>query len=258
MSGKSKISWTQETWEVTGGCTPISPGCANCYAIPVVGNRLANIPGCGDRYHDLVENKKWTGTIKLFEDRLAQPLHWRAARKIFICPRSDLFHEDVPFSFVSRVFDTILECPQHQFQMLTKRPELMLKYYLDADTTNDYTIDEGNVWYGATTENQEYANKRTPFLLQIPSAVLFLSVEPMLGSVVLKPEWLKQLGWVIIGCESGKGRRRCDPRWVIDLVEQCKAAGVPYFVKQMDINGKVSKEPSEWPKECRNQDFPRK
>lgn len=317
MSGQSKIPWTQETWEVTGGCTPISTGCQNCYAIPVVGNRLAKNPGFGDRYHDLVKNKKWTGTVKLFEDRLTQPLHWRAARKIFVCPRSDLFHEDIPFEFIDKVFAVMALCPQQTFQMLTKRHERRREYFKDL-AVRVFCRDEGegeieeylitqllqgdcspylekicrswldkwnarhlgwplpNVWQGSTICNQKEADKHIPTLLQTPSAVRFVSVEPMLSPVNLFETSIGQaigpcgesgkykcncdcccgipsLDWVIIGGESGGNRRRCDPRWVIDLVEQCKAAGVNVFVKLMDVDGKVSKESSEWPEVCREQ-----
>ena len=283
MADKSKIPWTEATLDVVGGCTKVSSGCRECYALPLIGNRLANNPACKDRYKGLVKDGKWTGTIKLFEDRLDKPLHWRKPRKIFICPYSDLFHESVPLEFIERVWDTMFNCPQHLFQILTKRPARLMDFghwMLGQHRRIDYS----NLSLGITAENQEMADKRIPLLLQIPAAVRFVSVEPMLGPVEMSKVELPDTGdenysnarchplrveegaysfgrigpisWVIIGCESGPNRRPCKIEWVRDLVRQCDAAGIPVFIKQLNISGKASKNPAEWPEDLRRQEYP--
>lgn len=319
MSGKSKIQWTDASWNPVVGCTKISPGCLNCYAEKMA-YRLACMGKMDYNITVLQNSPTWTGKTRHIESALTKPLHWKTARKIFVCSMGDLFHESVPFEFIDKVFAIMALCSQHTFQVLTKRHERR-KEYLSLyragslyDAAHDVIKNHAdykelmdglalylseklmlpNVWQGSTICNQEEADKHIPTLLQTPAAVRFVSVEPMLGplnfgnicstrkgdsdagwggkkggypyincltgreySVLVGNDTTHKLDWVIIGCESGKGRRRCDPQHIIDLVEQCKAAGVPYFVKQMDINGKVSKEPSEWPEVCREQVYPK-
>ena len=123
--GKSKIIWTEMNWEVTGGCTKCSKGCRNCFAIPLIHRFACNTPMHGDRYKGLVDNGNWTGQIKLFIDRLEQPLERGKPTTYFVNSRSDLFHPDVNIGFLTHVFDTMKQCPQHTFQILTKRPLIL-------------------------------------------------------------------------------------------------------------------------------------
>lgn len=240
----SKIEWTEYNWEVTGGCDKISSGCRGCYAIPLIGNRFANNPIHKGRYDGLVEGDNWTGKIKLFEDRLTQPLHWRKARKVFVNSRSDLFHEDVPFEFIEQIFNVMNKSRQHIFQILTKRPERMLEYfkwYMSKHKAiftlwKDVIAPLKHVWLGVSVEDQQTADERIPLLLQTPAAVRWISAEPLLGEILL-PNWIedKELGlldWVVVGGESGPKARPMHPDWVRSIRDQCKAAGVPFFFKQ--------------------------
>ncbi len=201
---KTKIEWTDETWNVTGGCTPVSAGCLNCAAARSA--RRCNGFG-NDKYKGLVNGSKWTGEIRLYPDELEKPLHWKQQRRVFVDFMSDLFHESVPFEWIDTVFAVMALCPQHTFQVLTKRPERMAEYLSDirrvvriaaaASAGSGMTIDLGlfwgstdwplpNVWLGTTTENQEMADERIPHLLKCPAAKRFVSVEPMLGAVDLE------------------------------------------------------------------------
>ena len=222
----SKIPWTDKGLDLVGGCTKVSAGCRYCYAAKLVGSRLANNPVCKGRYSGLAfkdeeqfNDYNWTGEIKLFEDRLENPLHWRQPCKIFICPYSDLFHKDVPEWFIAKVFDVIRRCnygnggrPGHTFQILTKRPERAAEMLprLCFDHTGEGRVwfaEPGlepkvpltcilpNLWFGTTVENQEMADKRIPHLLRTPAAKRFVSVEPILGPVDLKLN-----RWVCLEC----------------------------------------------------------
>ncbi len=190
---KSKIPWTEWTWEVTGGCTKCSAGCKNCYAIPMIGNRFANNPIHKGRYEGLVKDNNWTGKIELFRDRIEQPMGWgKKSRMVFVNPRSDLFHPGVNIGWLTHIFDTIEQCPQHTFQILTKRPERALKMMWGRHEDNDgwrYYGDgdyDKNIWFGVTVCNQKEADEKIPILLQIPAAVRFVSIEPMLGAIDIR------------------------------------------------------------------------
>lgn len=242
--GKSKIEWTDRVWNPITGCTKISPGCANCYA-ERMSKRLAG--RCG---YDKDEPFK----VTLHRDRLHEPMRWTKPSKVFVCSMSDLFHDDVPFSFLDELFGVMVAARKHTFLVLTKRPERMYEYMMTcqrgADDTG-YKFPWEHIWLGVTAENQEQADKRIPVLLQIPAAVRFVSVEPMLGPVDMTramygpdPEGMSWFGftdgigyeagiqWVICGGESGPGARPMHPDWARGLRDQCLTAGVPYFFKQ--------------------------
>ena len=209
MSGQSKIEWTDATWNPVTGCTKVSPGCKHCYAERIT--------------------KRWGGDfskVTLHPDRLDAPLHWRKPRMVFVNSMSDLFHEDVPDYFIDDVFDVCAVAANHTFQILTKRPERMMRYCQDDDRSILH-----NVWLGVSVEDQQRADERIPHLLQTPAAVRFLSVEPMLGPVALSA-WLGSIDWVICGGESGPGARPMDQGWARILRDQCVHAGVPFFFKQ--------------------------
>ena len=267
----TKIEWCKnkdggqgKTWNPVTGCTKISPGCQNCYA-----ERMAKrLRGrCG---YDAENPFK----VTLHPDRLEEPMRWRKPSMVFVCSMGDLFHDDVPFDFIDRVFKRINGSPQHDFLILTKRTERMREYFARSmkflcaacqGTGCSYCLDHGyqnwemkpysNVWLGVTAENQEMADKRIPILLQIPAAVRFVSVEPMLGPVdLLSEDYLGgcinceicldspekcinrvnnlKLDWVICGGETGPDARPMHPDWVRGLRDQCQSAGVPFFFKQ--------------------------
>ncbi len=213
----------------------------------------------------------WMGKIFCDESALDIPLHWKKPRRIFVCSMGDLLHKSVPFEFIDRVVNVFEKCPQHTGQLLTKRARRLLDY-------SKYRRNKGLEWPDniigmVTAGNQEMAALRIPLLLQCGFKTTGVSVEPMLGAVDLHSNggWNylltgntgyghgeHKIDWVIIGCESGPKRRECKIEWVQDLVRQCKAAGVAVFVKQLSINGKVSRNMSEWPEDLRVQEYPKK
>lgn len=396
----TKIEWTDETWNPVRGCSLVSAGCANCYAM----KQAHRFSGEGMPYAGLTElgpqGPRWTGKIRLVPEVLDAPLHWKTPRRIFVNSMSDLFHEDVPDEFIVAVFGVMAACPEHTFQILTKRPERMRQWFdrigkfggfgryirsirVDGDRTipnlfgavakteivrgkrcramsdpwmkvfnaasfhmNDSRL--RNVSLGVSVEDQQTADARIPILLQTPAAVRFVSAEPLLGPVDIAP-WLRattkhhfradiegmlrnrafvglqhddgrpmsrreaenelfalhakgvkyipasscdafdpedgckghpepRLDWVIVGGESGPGARPCDIAWIRSIVEQCRSAAVPCFVKQLGaypkdhcvagtpiestglrfpLKDKKGGDPAEWPADLRVREWPR-
>ncbi len=317
MSDGTKIQWTDATWSPVRGCAAVSAGCSNCYA-----QRTAHrFSGPGQPYEGLTRQTaggpKWTGAVRLVREVLDQPLRWRKPRRVFVNSMSDLFHGDVPDDYIDRVWAVMAQCPNHTFQILTKRPERMRDYLsnpkqkhrvLDELTgrTVSHEVADGvrharrvaapwihvrmgrgrsgndiarwylswlgeagalpNVWLGVSCEDQSAVDERIPLLLKTPAAVRFVSAEPLLGplnfrSVPYKGDTnyfldtlggrysttrcgggtpftfgmakLKALDWVIAGGESGPGARPCNVEWIRSIVNQCREAKVPVFVKQL-------------------------
>lgn len=236
MSTTSKIDWTDATWNVTSGCTKVSPGCANCYA---------------ERMHKRLRAMGQARYAAPFSqvvchpDALDAPLHWRKPRRIFVNSMADLFHEDVPFAFVEAVTTVIAACSARTFQILTKRPERMREFFRRIPQIWPLP----NLWLGVTAENQEAADERIPLLLQTPAAVRFVSYEPALGPVDLRAVSTANvsaaagnklsdcLHWVIAGGESGPHARPMHPNWVRSIRDQCAGAGVPFFFKGWGEHG---------------------
>jgi protein gp37 len=207
MSTTTTIEWTEVTWNPVTGCTKLSQGCKHCYA-----ERLAE-RFWGDRpFTD----------IQIHPERLDQPRRWRRPRTVFVNSMSDLFHEDVPTSFIAAVFDVMYECPQHTFQVLTKR----------ADRLSDLAGRlrwPPNVWMGVSVENKRVVS-RIDRLRNVPAAVRFLSLEPLIGP--LEGLALGGVDWVIVGGESGPGARPMKTEWVDSIYRQCRQAGAAFFFKQ--------------------------
>jgi protein gp37 len=304
MSTTTTIGWTEKTWNPVVGCTRVSAGCDHCYAVrqtfrlDMMGQEnyrdLTVLNGKGDRH--------FNGTVRCLPERLPDPLHWRKPCRIFVNSMSDLFHEQVPFEFIDKMFAVMALCPQHTFQILTKRPERMMEYLADDDrgalvrmeleefqglpeavarlgdlvfdfdeplTDSSYCcarVPTDNVWLVVSCEDQPTFQERVTTLLRCPAAVRGVSLEPLLGPINLEriefgtsefdpnPDGpmagvkhitftmhglrgapktgIPGLSWVIVGGESGPNYRECDPAWIGSIVEQCKAAGVPCFVKQ--------------------------
>jgi protein gp37 len=208
------IEWTDKTWNPTTGCNKVSPGCLHCYAEAIT-KRFPN-------------NFKNGFDLTLHEERLAEPLKWRTPSRIFVNSMSDLFHEDVPLDFIKKVFQVIHQTPQHIYQILTKRPERLLEL-------SPHLEFHQNIWLGVSVENQNYVN-RVELLRQVPANVRFLSCEPLLGELKLD---LTDIHWVIVGGESGQKHRPMKIEWVEDIRNQCQAAKVAFFFKQ--VGGRTSK-----------------
>ncbi len=226
--GKTRIEWTERTWNPVTGCSRVSPGCAHCYAARMA-KRLAGRCGYPKAPHEF--------DVTLHQDRLSEPLKWRSPQRVFVVSMGDLFHEDVPFSYIAEVFGIMAVTPKHTYQVLTKRPERMLEFYEWGRYKYAFCFAKilRNVWIGVTAENKKYADKRIPVLLQIPAAVRFVSVEPMLGHVDLGT-WLSpidstKIDWVICGGETGPGARTMDVLYARALCKNCADAEVPFFYK---------------------------
>lgn len=211
MSDKSAIEWTEATWNPVTGCTQVSPGCANCYALTFA-ERFRGVQG-----HPYEQGFDLT----LRPERLEQPLQWRRPRLIFVNSMSDLFHEGIPDAFIFRVFEVMRRAKWHRFQVLTKRSERLL-------ALSDQLYWAENIWAGVSVENQRWTT-RVEDLRRVPAAVRFLSCEPLLGPLELN---LDGIDWVIAGGESGRGARRMDPLWPRMVRDQCLRAHVPFFFKQ--------------------------
>lgn len=212
MAGGSKIEWTEATWNPVTGCSKISEGCRFCYA-----ERMAF------RLQAMGKPQYQNGFQPTMQPAaLDAPRSWRKPRVVFVNSMSDLFHEKVDTSFIAKVFGVMNECDQHTFQVLTKRPDRAL-------AISDKLTWTSNIWLGVSVENQEMTG-RIKLLQQIPAALRFLSVEPLIGRISRLP--LQGIGWVIVGGESGPGARPMNPDWVREIRNKCQKANVPFFFKQ--------------------------
>lgn len=212
MAQASSIEWTESTWNPVTGCTKISPGCKNCYA-----ERMAKrLQAMGQkRYRNAFK-------VTLQPDALETPLRWRRPRMIFVNSMSDLFHKDVPADYIAECFRVMEKASRHTFQVLTKRPERARRLARDLPWPQ-------NVWLGTSVESADYTC-RIHALVEIPAAVRFLSLEPLLGPIPHLP--LRSIDWVIVGGESGAGARPVAEQWVTSIRDRCIRRGVPFFFKQ--------------------------
>lgn len=213
MSTKSKIEWTEQTWNPATGCTKVSPGCTNCYA-EVMARRLKAIGVKG--YENGFE-------LTLLPERLEEPLLRKKPTVFFVNSMSDLFHEEIPFEYISTVFSTIERTPQHTYQILTKRAERMTSFF------SKYKPPK-NAWLGVTVEDRKQGLPRIDHLRQIPASIRFLSVEPLLED--LGQVDLINIDWVIVGGESGHKARPMKPEWVRNIQQQCTQQKSSFFFKQ--------------------------
>ena len=281
------IGWCTRTWSPFTGCTPISPGCANCWAKRTA-NRLRGRFGYP---------KDEPFKVTVHEDRFDEPCKWKKPQRIFVCSMGDLFHEGVVGHYIHSIFQAMRVHNEHTFLVLTKRPERMRRIVMNCQ----WWAPSENAWLRVSVENQEYVAKRIPKLLDIPAAKRFVSVEPMLGPMDITPfvsgmapvyrpghgggvvsrdmaldagmpeiegeqlpdhpgyidfEPCESLDWVIVGCESGPKRRPCKLEWVRDVVGQCREAEVPVYVKQLDINGQVVHEINQFPNDLQIREIP--
>lgn len=213
MTMSSKIEWTEHTWNPISGCTKVSPGCKHCYAESMA-NRLK-----------AMNTKGYENGFKLTlqPDKLNQPLNRKKPTKYFVNSMSDLFHEKVPIEYIEKVFAVIDQCPQHIFQILTKRSNRMLQYF------QKHSVPQ-NAWIGVTVEDRRYGVPRIDDLRQISATIRFLSVEPLLEDIGEID--LTNIHWVIVGGESGNKARPMKPEWALNVQKQCKAQGAAFFFKQ--------------------------
>jgi protein gp37 len=278
---KTGIEWTEQAWNPVSGCTPVSPGCLNCYAATMAVRlhgmtaKGRKVTGYGGEPLAAMKGGRavFTGEVRLLDEKLDEPLRRRVPTTWFVNSMSDLFHERVPFEYIDRVFAVMALCPQHTFQVLTKRAERMAEYLNRREISRAWTPsvrfgDGGsdaakwktpcdsvysiawemkgreaapsliwplpNVWLGVSAEDQTRLDERLGHLLACPAAVRFLSCEPLLGPIRLPRDAKERgLGWVIVGGESGARARPCNVRWVRELVGQCRDFGIPVYIKQL-------------------------
>jgi protein gp37 len=323
MSSNSAIEWTEHTWNPVVGCSIVSPGCTNCYAMRWAGRAFEGTldrktgalryPHYQGTTHRVNGKIVWTGKVSPAPDHILDaPLHWRKPSKIFVNSMGDLFHESVPDEWIDRVFAVMALASQHTFQVLTKRSARM-REYMSADRDGReiaerlaefYVADPSvatrwpltaeraiaaahwplpNVWLGVSAEDQARADERIPDLLATPAAVRFVSYEPALGPIDFRsiPKMLgggtldvdaltgmetmtplrrdpcrgSRLDWIIAGGESGAGARASDPEWFRCVLEQCEAAGVAFFMKQITRGGEKIPQ-LDWPADLRVQQYP--
>jgi protein gp37 len=250
VADRTTIEWSDATWNPVTGCTKVSAGCDHCYA-ETFAERFRGTPGhYFERGFDVV----------LRPDKLELPLRWKHPRRIFVNSMSDLFHDDIPDSYIAQVFEVMARAPHHTFQVLTKRHARM-RSLLSRPSFRDNLAHWGagwplpNVWLGVSTENQQWADIRIPALLDTPAAVRWISAEPLLGPIDIS-RWQQErpvgrdlalrpltpsemracripgLDWLVVGGESGRGARPMHPDWPRRLRYQCEAAGIPFLFKQ--------------------------
>lgn len=221
MGDKSPIEWTDATWNPTTGCDRVSAGCDRCYALTLA----KRLKAMGQPKYQRDGDPRTSGPgfgLTVHEDALAIPHRWVSGRRVFVNSMSDLFHPRVPTDFITQVFDVMCDTPRHQYQILTKRPKR-------AAALAGSLPWPPNVWLGVSIENNDHID-RADDLRRVPSAIRFLSCEPLLGPL---PDLnMNDIHWVIAGGESGPRFRPCDPDWVRDLRDRCLCTATPFFFKQ--------------------------
>lgn len=248
MATNTGIEWTDKTWNPVVGCDKVSPGCDRCYA-ETMANRFG-APAYPNGFQ-----------VTLKPHKMDDPIKWKTPCRVFVNSMSDLFHAKIPDSYIAEVFDVMACCPQHQFQVLTKRPRMM-RDWCQANVPEPLP----NVWLGVSVEDFARLN-RLPYLAATPAAVRFVSFEPLIGLIperAATPE-LKGIDWIIIGGESGTGARPMTEGMALELIRAGRNAGCAVFVKQMGevwkrvkrAKGSKGGDWSEWPESLRVREYPR-
>ncbi len=264
---KTKIPYLTHSWNpLAMRCTPCSPGCANCWHLAMAERMAANPTLSTERRGAYCQpDDGGTGPL-LLEDELIAPLRLKKSARIGVQFMGDLFHDNVTDEMRDQVWAVMGCCEdpdmrQHTWVILTKRPHVAAGY-VASRRTRGMIFGLPNLWLGVTVCDWVEADSKTRILLQIPAAVRWLSIEPMLGPTNLRlppgPNYpLPHVNWVVVGCESGSRRRPCKIEWVRSVVEQCKVAGVACFVKQLDLGGKCVADPAQFPKDLRIREYPK-
>lgn len=252
MAEQTAIEWTDATWQIITGCSVLSAGCRRCYAMRLAGTRLRNHPSRAGLTIDTKAGPVWTGEVRFNKQWAHQPLEWRKPRMIFVCAHADLFHERVPDDWIDHVFAVASLCPQHTFQILTKRARRMREYFaapnvwarievaarvIHKQRTGEIIPGKTpigplrNCWLGVSAEDQRNANERLDDLIHVPAHIRWVSAEPLLGAIDFSP-WMSGLDWIVVGGESQHDARPMHPDWVRSIRDQCASATVPMLFKQ--------------------------
>jgi protein gp37 len=220
----TKIEWATDVWNPVRGCTPVSIGCANCYAARMA-TRFA---GEGGPYEGFAAKGRWTGNVRVIPEALDLPRRWRKPRRVFVNSMSDLLHESVTDSVIADVAEVIRDCPQHVFQVLTKRSGRLAQFDIDWPS---------NAWVGVSVEDTDVV-KRIDDLRPISAVVKWVSFEPLIGPVAPN---LDGIAWAVVGGESGPGCRPMEEHWVQAIFDECRRYGTAFFFKQWGgINKKAA------------------
>ena len=245
MGAKTGIQWCDSTWNPVLGCTPISEGCKHCWASALV-----------TRFPSLNGGKPFS-EVRFYPERLSQPAKWKKPRRIFVGGMTDLFHEQIPNDWRDQIFIAMLKY-DHTYLILTKRAANMRGYIyrLLSPALTEQRL--GNIWLGVTVDS-DAALGRLTHLGGTPAIVRWISVEPMLSPLRVISQRLREnnINWVVIGCESGPGRRPMKLEWAEALVEECREAGIACFVKQIEIDGRVVHDIERFPKSLQVREWPR-
>lgn len=225
MAGLSDIEWTDATWNPIAGCLMISPGCTNCYAMRMAARLQAmGHPNYVGTVRKSGSRPVWTGKIRMIDEAINIPLHWKKPRKIFVNSMSDLFQDGAEPEFIRKIWNVMLTANHHIYQVLTKRPDNMKKIIEDLDL-----IAAPHIWLGTSVESDSYVH-RIETLQSIEASVRFISFEPLL-SAVGKVD-LEKIHWAIVGGESGPGSRPIETAWIDEIKQQCRKSDTAFFFKQ--------------------------
>jgi protein gp37 len=228
MGQKTGIEWTDATWNPVTGCTRVSAGCDNCYAATLANRLLKTIYLERDPVVDSENARIDPFAVRLWPERIHEPMRWTEPRKIFVNSMSDLFHAEIPDEFVRDVFTVMIEANWHVYQVLTKRPSRVQRFFERHQALFETGHIPDHIWIGTSVENQDVAY-RIRHLRAVPAATRFLSCEPLIGPLTINVEGID---WVIVGGESGIRRRPIEEAWVRAIRDQCIEAQVPFFFKQ--------------------------
>ena len=235
MADRTGIEWTDSTWNPVTGCTQVSAGCDHCYALTLANRLLAAQYTARSPVRSTSSNRRDPFAVRLWPERLGEPLQWAKPRRVFVNSMGDLFHVDVPLEFIRSVFEVMLAASDHIYQVLTKRPARMDRFIRkNPDLFSDGRVPP-HIWLGTSVENQDVAF-RVDQLRNVPAEIRFLSCEPLLGPLNLS---LHEIHWLIVGGESGIGHRPLSLEWVRSLRDECLEARVPFFFKQ--VGGRTPK-----------------
>ena len=228
MGLKTGIEWTDATWNPVTGCTKVTAGCDHCYAEVLATRRLRDVYLKRLPVLNTADAAQDPFAVRLWPERLDQPLRWSEPRMVFVNSMSDLFHHDLPDAFALRVFEVMLNADWHIYQVLTKRPSRALRFWKRYRRSLGLEEVPEHIWIGTSVENQD-VDYRVRHLVLVPAKLRFLSCEPLLGPLQLD---LRGIRWVIVGGESGAAHRVMEPAWAEAIRDQCVRAGVPFFFKQ--------------------------